>query len=167
MAKKNLFIVEGECEKIFLNHYKDRMKNLGRIVIENVLQNILDFSVTGNKWDNVYIIIDTDLSKAYNIDKLIQNCKSINSKNIYLLLQDKNFEDELCYSMNINLKRLNKIFSACSNSEFKSNFISCKIIKTKLCNLELNKLYCRGTYFKGLLPPIKKVVFLKGKDIYK
>ncbi len=97
------YIVEGETEAAFLTFLKDYHHIApGKIRIFNLMQKKLSLAQDFLSLRNVELlcIIDTDIAGETNLQCLAANVrqmkKSIPLRNIKLLAQDKNFEDELC-----------------------------------------------------------------------
>ena len=114
------FLYEGDDEE----HFLKSLKKMGKIKKLNLWQDEASkfISLFGKKV-SIYIIYDTD--HVGNIEKFIENLNVLkrNSKNIYLLQQTLNFEDEMMQCFNLRRQRdLYNIFSATTLSDFKHNF---------------------------------------------
>lgn len=100
---KVLYIGEGEIEERFFDFLNQNdFIQPGRFRKFNLMQKILSGAseLLKNKMDKVYCVLDTDCIEATNFDTLIQNIKLLKRicpRNIFLLIQNKNFEDELLY----------------------------------------------------------------------
>ena len=100
---KVLYIGEGEIEERFFDFLNQNdFIQPGRFRKFNLMQKILSSAseLLKKKMDKVYCVLDTDCIEAINFDTLIQNInllKRICPVNIFLLIQNKNFEDELLY----------------------------------------------------------------------
>lgn len=100
---KILYIGEGEIEKRFFDFLNQNdFIQTGRFRKFNLMQEKLpDASeLLKNKMGKVYCVLDTDCIETTNFDTLIQNIKLLKRicpVNIFLLIQNKNFGDELSY----------------------------------------------------------------------
>ena len=124
----------------------------------------------GEKYDNVYIILDADIFNSANWSIFRENYKKIvttKNSNKFVFIQNKNFEDELSYALGIkNKNNLYKLFSALGEKEFKSNFIN-NDCKNKLEKLDFNKLYIRFKECKGQIPKDIKLSIHDNRKIFK
>ncbi len=178
MSKKNLIIVEGKTEKQFLSQFKKLSRYLGIIQESNVWNNTPSKNIIGNKYNNVFIFIDTDLYDGHNAISIINYIKSINSTKFYFLLQHKHFEDELCNASKLSFKELCSAFQCKSNSysEFKRIFCQTSNLEAKLESINLNRheMYNKQpNVYDDLVKLVtdnnlkSKVFFLTGKDWFK
>lgn len=130
--EKIYFLVEGDDEKDFLLS----VKKIGKVLKLNLWQDdVSKFISYFDKKTNIYMIYDTDCVE--NIEKFIENLNTLkrNSKNIYLLQQTLNFEDEMMRCFNLRRQKdLYSIFSATTLSDFKRNFRSESDLFSKLKN---------------------------------
>ena len=100
---KVLYIGEGEIEERFFDFLnQNNFIRLGRFRKFNLMQEKLSGArdILKKIMDKVYCVLDTDCIEATNFDTLIQNIKLLKRicpRNIFLLIQNKNFEDELSY----------------------------------------------------------------------
>lgn len=129
----------------------------GKIRIFNIFQQTISTSILANISQNtsIVLIFDTDLkSPNFNIfNKNIEILKkSRNVKNIHLIPQCKNLEDEIIYATTI--KKIEDFFPSESN-KFKSKFIKAPntflYSKFRYHSLEIDKLWSRnpeGVYSK-------------------
>lgn len=98
-----LYIAEGEIEERFFDFLKvSDFICSGRFRKFNLMQEKLSGAsdILKKLMDRVYCVLDTDCIEATNFDTLIQNIKLLKRicpVNIFLLIQNKNFEDELSY----------------------------------------------------------------------
>lgn len=120
--KKNIYLVEGETEKYFIEEFKGKYFISGKIKKFNLWENDINKIIRLLKDQNVIVIYDTDTTK--NIGKFKKNIeilKNINN-NIILISQNKNFEDELDRTLN---KSIFEIFNIPNRSlsEFKNKFL--------------------------------------------
>jgi hypothetical protein len=100
--KKVLYIVEGETERRFFRFLQQKeFIQPGKIAVFNLMQEPLKptNNILTSKIDRAYCVLDTDCVEKDNLVKLMENRKQLQqicSKNkIYLLIQNRNFEDEL------------------------------------------------------------------------
>ena len=100
---KILYIGEGKIEERFFDFLRQNdFIQPGRFRKFNLMQEKLPNAgeLLKNKMGKVYCVLDTDCVETANFDTLIQNInllKRICPKNVFLLIQNKNFEDELLY----------------------------------------------------------------------
>ena len=98
-----LYIAEGEIEERFFDFLKvSDFICSGRFRKFNLMQERLSGAsdILKKIMDKVYCVLDTDCIEKTNLDTLIQNVKLLKRicpRNIFLLIQNKNFEDELSY----------------------------------------------------------------------
>ena len=98
-----LYIAEGEIEERFFDflNQNDFIQH-GRFRKFNLMQEKLLGSndLLKKIMDKVYCVLDTDCIETTNFNTLLHNVKMLRSicpRNIFLLIQNKNFEDELSY----------------------------------------------------------------------
>ena len=120
----NLLIVEGETEEKFFKTFKDLLNKQSLVKRCNLFQDSKGNKyMIGEKYDNVYIILDADMFTG-NWDIFKRNYKNIIADKKFVFIQNKNFEDELVHALGLkNKNNLFKLFSASGKDEFKSNFI--------------------------------------------
>ena len=100
---KILYIGEGEIEERFFDFLKrNNFIQLSLFKKFNLMQEKLSDSndLLKKIKDKVYCVLDTDCIETTNFDTLLHNVKMLRSicpRNIFLLIQNKNFEDELLY----------------------------------------------------------------------
>jgi hypothetical protein len=133
MAKNDsyYYFLEGECEEHIFPFLKKYYIKSGKKMKLNLIQNKISKAITRTFKSNtvVVIVFDTDTSTGvsileYNIAELK---KEKNVKDIILIPQVKNFEDELKKSTNI--RQIKEFTGSLSNSDFKRDFL-------KITNLE-------------------------------
>ncbi len=98
------YIVEGETEKAFFDYLKeDQFIDSGKIRKYNLMQKVIPCGENFLSLRNAeYIcVIDTDVITDTTPDHLTKNLKTLvrttnSSKKVKLLMQNRNFEDELC-----------------------------------------------------------------------
>lgn len=167
----NLIIVEGETEEKFFKIYKHLLNKQSLIKRCNLFLNTKkNNAIFGEKYDNVYIILDADIFNSANWSIFRENYKKVvttKNSNKFVFIQNKNFEDELSYALGIkNKNNLYKLFSALGEKEFKSNFIN-NDCKNKLEKLDFNKLYIRFKECKGQIPKDIKLSIHDNRKIFK
>ena len=103
---KILYIAEGEIEERFIRFLaQNDFIQAGRFRKFNLMQNRLKMTnaILSTKFDRIYCIIDTDVLTSGNISNLIFNLKQLKSicpREIFLLIQCENFEEELKFLFN-------------------------------------------------------------------
>ena len=106
--KKVLYIAEGEIEEKFIKYLINyNFIQIGQFKKFNLMQEKLKntSNILTKKCDKIFAIVDTDCLEEENINKLIFNLKQLKlicPMRLYLLIQNKNFEDELKYILNCN-----------------------------------------------------------------
>lgn len=119
---KILVLVEGENEK----SYWSAMRYLGKARKLNLWQatdaNLDSLLLTVKGDEQIIVIADTDQLKeintfVHNITRIKNHCTLVP----LIILQHKNFEDELCYSCTCNINDLYKHFDATGLKNFKAN----------------------------------------------
>lgn len=105
---KILYIAEGEIEERFITFLvQNDFIQCGRFLKFNLMQNRLKDSnnILRSKKDKIYCFLDADLVSPDNISNLIFNSKKIMTickNNVFFLIQNKNFEDELKFLLDCN-----------------------------------------------------------------
>lgn len=172
MVRKNLILVEGPCEKKFLQTFRADMRILGEIQVLNVLKDKATTKHTGKKYHNVYFVFDYDLLESTNrnihlncLKANIDRFKSIsNASNIYLIIQYRDFEEELIRGLELKSKKdLFGKFNSHSKSEFKTEFIRTIDRKPGL-KFNFYNMYVRRPEYTSLF---EKILVLSGKEIFK
>ena len=121
------YFVEGETEKAFIEQIRNKYVLSGKIDVLNILQNEIKNSrlISIKPNTTIILIFDTDVQEKELLNRLTQNIKILkNSKHIkevIVIPQVLNFEDELVYATNI--KSIEKFIPNCTKKEFKSKFI--------------------------------------------
>ena len=121
------YFVEGETEKAFIEQIKNQYVLSGKINVLNILQNEIKNSrlISIKPNTTIILIFDTDVQKKELLNRLAQNIKILKAskhiKEIVVIPQVLNFEDELVYATNI--KSIEKFIPNCTKKEFKSKFI--------------------------------------------
>ena len=146
---KVLYIGEGEIEERFFDFLNQNdFIQPGRFRKFNSMQKILSGAseLLKSKMDKVYCVLDTDCIEAINFDTLIQNIKLLKRicpRNIFLLIQNKNFEDELSYVLECkNLCERFKLKHG-TQSDLKRHLASKSIKYDRIISRENLVRYCR------------------------
>ena len=98
---KILYIAEGEIEKRFIDFLKhEEFIVAGRFAKFNLMQDKLKESndILTRKMDKIFCILDTDVVNISNLLFNLKKLADICPKNIFTLIQNRNFEDETNYS---------------------------------------------------------------------
>jgi len=152
--KKVHYFYEGETERKLLQHLKDK-NNLtpGRLRKHNLWNTEFKLQRTINTNDNLFFFIDTDITS--NLSIFIENIDRLKPYNICLMVQHKNFEDELCFACNKNSKLVlyKDFYGVTSPKEFKSKFIKENSLTGKLAahTFDYKKLWSRKATFNEFL----------------
>jgi hypothetical protein len=148
-SNKVVYIVEGECEKTFINAVKNEHIISGMPYVFNPLQQSLTTRIRTYPQNTcVILIFDTDRTNPERIEKLKDNIRSLekssNIHEIILIPQVNNFEDEIKYATDI--KQMKDFTNSKTNSEFKEDFIKQEkhiLKKLKRNNFDIQKLWSR------------------------
>lgn len=140
------YYVEGECEKRLIEVLKTEMQLVypGKVSVFNVTQKIIPCAMLMNlkPRTTVVLIFDTDVinSKilACNIEQLK---KAKNVKEVLMIPQVMNLEDELVRSCNI--RKITELLDTTSVREFKAEFIRITNLSSKLIakGFDINMLW--------------------------
>lgn len=130
MARNNvyLYIVEGECEQHALSYLKNKYIESGRILVLNPLQKeITNIRIRSFKENTIAILIfDTDTADGVKIleknIKILRKAKNI--KDIIIIPQVENFEDELVRASNI--RKIEEFTNSKTKKDFKRDFLANK-----------------------------------------
>ena len=150
MAKIYHYLVEGECEKKFINIYKNPKYNkllAGKVDVFNLVNNELTelYLARISREAIVILIYDTDVKMTNILDKNIKHLKRRGIKKILHVHSVKNFEDELIYSSD--LKNIHNLFQTQGIGEFKKHFIKASpeniFGKLEKYNFDINKMWSR------------------------
>jgi len=152
-----IYYYEGETEKKLLHflkhnkkirHGKSKKFNLWDMKIKNIARNF-----PNPKKSALFFVVDTD--KITEKDIFINNITQLRTYNFCLIIQHKNFEDELCYSCekNNNIQLFKDFYNVSSKDKFTSKFNKESSVKNKLMdnNFVFEKLWIRDTKFKDFL----------------
>ena len=138
MQRKYHYFVEGKCEKKLIDTLKEQ-KNLivpGRVEVYNVTQKRLtELKLRPLSSGTIIILVfDTDTAQ---MDILKENIKLLSKssrfKDVWCLLQVKNFEDEIIRSTVV--RNVKDIFKSENLDGFKEDFIKEKNLYRKLCDI--------------------------------
>ncbi|MGL5903599.1 MAG: hypothetical protein ACRCZO_13030 [Cetobacterium sp.] len=146
MSKKSgiyIYFTEGETEeKIISVLKKENLIFPGKINTLNLLQKritnarIRDIS----NGTTILIVFDTDIQDQTKIIQLNENISILSKvkevKNIILIPQNKNLEDELIYATTVT--SIKELFDSKSNSDFKRDLKACSNIFQKLESKNFN-----------------------------
>lgn len=147
---ETIFLVEGKCEKEFINDLK-KMKNIpAKIKLYNPLKSFYKILRSYHQDDTLYFVFDTDILNSTTIKIFERNLSILKGfKNKFLIMQIENFEDELVYSCSKLNKKLDlfQLFDTNSENEFKENFInqSNRLEKLDSKGFDISKLWCQET----------------------
>ena len=157
---RNLYLYEGKIEGIFIRSLINNRKiEVGKMMEFKFAERECSANnkIKANKWDNVYAIIDSDVVNERAITKITNNIESINAKNVYLLFQCNDFEDELKYIL-----RLKSIKGVCrklgclkeTKTDLKNHI--CKMtgdlfLKLEQSNADFSIMYTRETELSKIL----------------
>lgn len=137
MSNKNYqYFVEGETEICLINAIKHKYIKSGRVNKINLLEKEISTSFirTIKPYTFLIIIFDTDVEDEKFVERLKYNIRKLKNashvKDIILIPQVNNFEDEIIYATNI--KELKELLSSKSNKDFKRDFCRCKNIDNYL-----------------------------------
>lgn len=139
------FLVEGETEERYIN-----MQFVGKVKKVNLWnqKDVAPLLRQIKKDDEVIIIADTDVTS--NQERFVQNIaiikKHCKNKAILLILQNKNFEDELRFSCGCTEQVLLTAFNVSGIDKFKNQFIKERMLSEKLTSLndDIKKMWTQG-----------------------
>lgn len=164
------YYVEGETEEKIIRILKTNFRSIvpGKIQVLDVTKKLITkmhlMQLKPNT--NVVLVFDTDTD---NLDILKKNIKLLEKttyiKNVYLIPQSKNLEDELISSCDV--KQIKELLKSRSNKDFKRDVLA--INDTGLCkaliahNFDIKKMWCKqpsGKYIE--LRNDSKIVIKRG-----
>lgn len=147
---KRLYIVEGQTEENFIARLKSReIIKQGKCKVLNVQEELLSVrdNVVTTLWDEIVIIIDTDLDDSQHFEYFKKNLATIRSFNvgckIFVLVQNKNFEDELRFVHNA--KSLKQLYGQKSEKSVKPHLTVEE--HRNVDKFMLKRYCCRGEYY--------------------
>ena len=144
------YFVEGDTERKFVEVIKEsKYVYSGRIEKRNLLQKKISDNILKNIQKNTIIVIvfDTDVIDINNINILDKNIEVFENndriKEVILIPQVKNLEDELIYSTKI--KKIKDLLESKSDDDFKRDFMKCNNLIKKLEEKEfkISKIWSR------------------------
>ena len=101
-----MYIVEGAIEENFVEQLRENNIIVpGRVRVWNLMQKKLNHSnpILTKRVDEIFAIIDTDCVESSNLATFNLNIKELKSiGKVFVLVQNENFEDELCRILNAN-----------------------------------------------------------------
>jgi len=140
------YFVEGETEKKLINELKKEVTLIrsGAVNVFNAVEQHLTNAMLTNLSSNtiVVLVFDTDKKKTdilkENITRLRQ---SKNVKDVWLVMQVENLEDELIRSTDV--KEIKSLIGSRSNGDFKRDMLKEKRLMIKLYdhNFDLEKMW--------------------------
>lgn len=164
------YFVEGKTEKAFIEQIKNKYILSGKIDVLNILQNDIKNSRLINIKPNttIVLIFDTDVQEKELLNRLAQNIKILKAskhiKEVVVISQVLNFEDELVYATNI--KSIEKFIPNCTKKEFKSKFIklgSNMIAMLEKQDFDADKLWSRSVNKDNIFYIINKNEVMSAK----
>lgn len=145
---KILYIAEGEIEQRFFDFLKrNDFIQPGRFKQFNLMQNELSDShdILKSNMGKIYCVLDTDCADEINFHTLEHNVKMLRRicpKNVFLLIQHKNFENELSYVLEC--KNLCRRFNLKYNTEKDlKRYLAQSVIYSGVISKENLTRYCR------------------------
>lgn len=130
MAKNNvyLYIVEGDCEQHALSYLKKEYIESGKVLVLNPLQREITKMMIRNFKENTIAILIFDTDTTDGTEKLEKNIeilkKAKNIKDIVIIPQVENFEDELIRASSI--KKIEEFTNSKTRKDFKRDFLANK-----------------------------------------
>ena len=129
------YFVEGDTERKFVEVIKEsKYVYSGRIEKRNLLQKKISDNILKNIQENTIIVFDTDVIDINNINILDKNIEVFENndriKEVILIPQVKNLEDELIYSTKI--KKIKDLLESKSDDDFKRDFMRCNNLIKKI-----------------------------------
>lgn len=179
MSRKRVYIPEGQIEENFFDRMKQ--KNFikpGRVRVFNLVQReVKDSDILLQEKDvDFYGIIDTDHWDDVCKQRFLNNVVKLEHLGkVYILVQDKNFEDELAYMVKpVNLfdyfkpkSRTNKgLKKHLMDEKYGDKKLGTKNYDDKFTKEHFDRYCARGEKVKKeLLSYNKKIRFHMGKDL--
>lgn len=164
------YFVEGETEKAFIEQIKNKYVLSGKIDVLNILQNEIKNSrlISIKPNTTIILIFDTDVQKKELLNRLAQNIKILKAskhiKEVVVISQVLNFEDELVYATNI--KSIEKFIPNCTKKEFKGKFIklgSNMVAMLEKQDFDADKLWSRSVNEDNIFYIINKDKIMSAK----
>ena len=160
---KILYIAEGETEERFVKYLTSNdLIMAGRFAKFNLMQDKMKDTnnILTRTFDQVCGIIDTDCMEIENLDKLIHNIDKLKyiCSNIYILVQNENFESELKYILNS--KNLNEYFRLKNKTtkDLKAFLAQSVNYKNHISSDNIKRYCCRFEMFMDKLKQCKKAI---------
>lgn len=171
MKQKQVFLVEGESEKVLLQHLRERYPKItAKYMIFNALQNDLNKFIRtfkDIKQTSFFIVFDCDVLNHKDCNKVSQLIDNFNllrkhkAYAVWLIQQTNNLEDELISALCLkNSKQLFEYFQSVSKEEFVRRLINSNNLTSKLINFNLARFW-----EKDLHNTIKKLNKVIGKKL--
>ena len=169
-----LYVAEGEIEKRFLTELKQLECIIpGKFCKFNLMQKRVKNSdnIMAKHYSRIICIIDTDCAETVQLDNLKYNLNALTSicEKLDVMVQNKNFEDELKRLMNTNnlLTAFNQKFEGIKDLK---KFLSQKINYNNYLGVDRLFLYCQKyqgfeQLWIGRYPNEIKCSFITGKEI--
>ncbi len=154
MKKNNplVYIVEGETEKKLIQSIKNEFIFPGKIYVRNLVQVKSIETLVRLIQNNSYVVIvfDTDINEIKAVENLSKNIKLLkklkNVKEIILIPQRLNLEDELIFSSSI--IKIKEFTKSKSNTEFKKDFLTITDLnvlkRIREINFDIDKFWNRN-----------------------
>ena len=164
------YFVEGDTEKAFIEQIRNKYVLSGKIDVLNILQNDIKNSrlISIKPNTTIILIFDTDVQKKELLNRLAQNIKILKAskhiKEVVVISQVLNFEDELVYATNI--KSIEKFIPNCTKKEFKSKFIklgSNMVAMLEKQDFDADKLWSRSVNEDNIFYIINKDKIMSAK----
>ena len=164
------YFVEGDTEKAFIEQIRNKYVLSGKIDVLNILQNDIKNSrlISIKPNTTIILIFDTDVQKKELLNRLAQNIKILKAskhiKEVVVISQVLNFEDELVYATNI--KSIEKFIPNCTKKEFKSKFIklgSNMVAMLEKQDFDADKLWSRSVNEDNIFYIINKNEVMSSK----
>lgn len=164
------YFVEGDTEKAFIEQIRNKYVLSGKIDVLNILQNEIKNSrlISIKPNTTIILIFDTDVQKKELLNRLAQNIKILKAskhiREIVIIPQVLNFEDELVYATNI--KSIEKFIPNCTKKEFKSKFIklgSSMVAMLEKQDFDADKLWSRSVNNGNIFYIINKDKIMSAK----
>lgn len=129
------YFVEGDCEKKFIDAYKQgefQFLNSGKVEVINPVNTYISRSRIRSLKQNTIVVLVYDVDKG-NIDVLKENLNRFKQFSITKIIHVQsitNFEDEIVFSTNVT--KIDDVFGVKGVDNFKTAFIAHKDIANKL-----------------------------------
>ena len=148
-SKVYKYFVEGDCEEKLINSYKIPPYyyfQAGKVEVFNFIKREISNQrlIVLNPKTIVFLVYDIDVEETKILEINIKKLKE-NGNKIYHIQSIRNFEDELAYSTNRNIKELEKSFNSIGINDLKTNFLHQTNLdnKLKMMNFDIDKMWSR------------------------